>query len=551
MECCCIRQKGQHNGLITLLIVNYIMSRKKIRLRTILTSLSTGAVLLTACLLLGALMIFQKNNIEESLLQNNIAYARKLADTTDRYLSMAQGELSWSALQIKDLSNRQQLRSETDRLRLQSGFFNSVVVVNNNRVVAATSPESLKLVGTTLTSGASILAITTKKPFISEPFISASGNYVVFLSQPLFTNDGHYLGYIGGSIYLKKHSMLSDILSQHFYPTGSDIRIVSDNGMIIFSHNPALIGTNIELAPSVRKQMKKKGSGKLMLSDYEKAQQGGYASLEKTDWNIFISVTDRAIDDILIQTIIKTLWFILVIIVFVGTLMMFLGVRVASPLEKLANIVRESGNTEDKDRPLESVKGWYFEADQLREAVQKHLHDTVVQVAELTDEAITDPLTGIYNRRGFNKLLAEITSGKALSIIAIDIDHFKNINDHFGHATGDDVLVKLAAMLREVCRRDDSVSRFGGEEFILLLPETTLYDASSIAERIRQRISEANFPSVGHLTVSAGVASLFDCGGDINSLLRRADEALYEAKGAGRNVVIISDLNGFKRKKTC
>ncbi|WP_201023849.1 PDC sensor domain-containing protein, partial [Type-D symbiont of Plautia stali] len=185
----------------------------KLRLRTLLILLSVGGVILTACLLLGSLLIFQKGNIEDSLLESNIAYARKLADTTDRYLGTAQRELAWSAGQIKGLNDSGHLRDETDRLRLQSGFFNTVVVVNRDAVIAATSPESLSLIGIKLHSDASRQAITTQKPFISSPFTSATGNYVIFLSQPLFTPDGTYLGYIGGTIYLKKQSMLSDILS--------------------------------------------------------------------------------------------------------------------------------------------------------------------------------------------------------------------------------------------------------------------------------------------------------------------------------------------------
>ncbi len=99
------------------------MPLKKLRLRTLLLSLSVGGVILTSCLLLGALLIFQKGNIEDSLLESNIAYARKLADTTDRYLGTAQRELAWSATQIKGLTDPALLRGETDRLRLQSGFF--------------------------------------------------------------------------------------------------------------------------------------------------------------------------------------------------------------------------------------------------------------------------------------------------------------------------------------------------------------------------------------------------------------------------------------------
>lgn len=134
-------------------------------------------------------------------------------------------------------------------------------------------------------------------------------------------------------------------------------------------------------------------------------------------------------------------------------------------------------------------------------------------------------------------------------MIALDIDHFKKINDWYGHDAGDAVLVSLAGLLRQACRTGDVVSRFGGEEFIILLPQTALEDAARTAERIREVVSITMFPFVGAMTVSAGVASLADCGSR-EALLHRADEALYEAKGAGRDAVIVAGPEGFRRYRT-
>jgi len=523
------------------------MESTKIRLRTLITSLSTGAVMLTAILLLAALIVYQKVNIQDSIIQNNISYARKLADTTDRYLTIAQSELKWSASQIKGLSNPQQILNEAERLRLQSGFFNSVVVVNNERIVKATSPESLNLVGTKLASTASMFAITSKKPFISEPFTSASGNYVIFLSHPLYSDDDRYLGYIGGTIYLKKHSILSDILSQHFHSSDSDIKIVDDDGMIVFSHKPELVGTIEKFTSSIKKELALNASGKLALLNNGKEYQAGYARLSKTDWSIFISEDPSEVNLILLQTVGKAIWFIIIIMLLVGSLMAFLGTRVASPLEKLANQLRDGNDRENNQPPIEDVKVWYYEAYLLKGAVEERLRQTHIQMKELAEQAMTDPLTGIYNRRGFEKLYRNIIPGIEMNVIALDIDHFKSVNDKFGHDAGDAVLVELVKTILEVSRKDDVLSRFGGEEFILLLPGITLSDASNTAERIRLLISSAIFPYVGHITVSAGVASLSDSSGDIQILLHRADEALYQAKGAGRNVVIIASQTGFTR----
>ena len=518
------------------------MSLKKLRLRTLLILLSVGGVMLTSCLLLGALLIFQKGNIEESLLESNIAYARKLADTTDRYLATAQRELAWSATQIQGLTNPLQLRGETDRLRLQSGFFNTVVVVNRDAVIAAASPESLSLVGVRLHSDASRQAITTRKPFISAPFTSASGNYVVFLSQPLFTPEGDYLGYIGGTIYLKKQSMLSDILSQHFYARGSTVSIVSNDGLIIFSHDPARVGTKMTLAPALQKRLAETVSGRFSTEADGQKFLTGYASMHITDWNIFIAGTSETVRDILVRTAEKALWFLLGIFILTVAMVTLLAGRIASPLERLAGMVRDDGS----EASLATVQAWYYEAERLKEAVLDHRHDVAGRMATLSDAAMTDPLTGLCNRRGFTLMADRRGDDASQCAIAIDIDHFKKINDWYGHDAGDAVLVSLAGLLRQACRNADVVCRTGGEEFIILLSQTSLKDSARTAERIREMVSTTTFPYVGNMTVSAGVAALADSGSR-DALLRRADEALYEAKSAGRNAVIIAGPGGFRR----
>ncbi|MEN4931745.1 GGDEF domain-containing protein, partial [Erwinia billingiae] len=129
--------------------------------------------------------------------------------------------------------------------------------------------------------------------------------------------------------------------------------------------------------------------------------------------------------------------------------------------------------------------------------------------------------------------------------IAVDIDHFKKINDRLGHDAGDAVLISLAGLLRTACRSSDIVSRSGGEEFVIFLPDTQLPDAAATAERIRHLVETSVFPYAGQITVSAGVAALIDVQGCTEGLFRQADMALYEAKGAGRNIVIISTPEGM------
>jgi diguanylate cyclase (GGDEF)-like protein/PAS domain S-box-containing protein len=158
-------------------------------------------------------------------------------------------------------------------------------------------------------------------------------------------------------------------------------------------------------------------------------------------------------------------------------------------------------------------------------------------------QSITDPLTNIYNRRFFMQMMEQEMertrrNGKPFSLIMFDIDHFKSVNDRFGHAAGDMVLKSIADTVKNRIRKTDCFARWGGEEFIILLPETSLKDAAGLAEELREKLSNMTLPEVGHITASFGVAS-FRPSDTIDTILLRADDMLYEAKAAGRNCVKI------------
>ncbi len=165
------------------------------------------------------------------------------------------------------------------------------------------------------------------------------------------------------------------------------------------------------------------------------------------------------------------------------------------------------------------------------------------RTADLEKLAMIDVLTGVANRRHFETRAAlEITearrSGHALGAIAIDLDHFKRINDCYGHATGDAVLQQFAAVVTLQLRAIDLFARIGGEEFVILLPGSDREHSLAAAERVREAVATAPIEVGGHsmpVTASFGVAALADDDDDIESVMSRADRALYRAKAAGRN----------------
>lgn len=161
---------------------------------------------------------------------------------------------------------------------------------------------------------------------------------------------------------------------------------------------------------------------------------------------------------------------------------------------------------------------------------------------EMEHKAKTDYLTGLYNHRSFQAMLTSemARAGRLahpLSLLIVDLDYLKEVNDQFGHMTGDAVIREVAEMIRSGCREYDLPARYGGEEFTVILPETNLTAAIDLAERIRDRIADHVFPGPGHLTASIGVANFPANAVSKEELVRVADSALYEAKRNGRNRV--------------
>ncbi len=170
-----------------------------------------------------------------------------------------------------------------------------------------------------------------------------------------------------------------------------------------------------------------------------------------------------------------------------------------------------------------------------------------VQLDALSVDATIDFLTQVPNRRAFDKRLHEEIEryrrgGPCFSLILVDIDHFKQVNDRYGHQTGDATLQRVAQILEGDRRNTDFVARFGGEEFAVILPCTDEYQAATLIDRVREQLESTTIDTGGmslSVTISAGVAEMLPADKGTATLLQRADERLYRAKHAGRNIVVV------------
>ncbi len=173
----------------------------------------------------------------------------------------------------------------------------------------------------------------------------------------------------------------------------------------------------------------------------------------------------------------------------------------------------------------------------------------ILRICHLEHENITDPLMNIYNRRHLDRCLVEEASkakryGIDLSVMMIDVDHFKRVNDTYGHSVGDQVLQSLAQLIKGNIRDFDLVFRFGGEEIVVLLPYTNANGALILANRLRNWVSERRLIELEDdkkdITISIGVSCYCPKHEKVTDMLERADEALYQAKNNGRNRVEVS-----------
>lgn len=195
----------------------------------------------------------------------------------------------------------------------------------------------------------------------------------------------------------------------------------------------------------------------------------------------------------------------------------------------------------------DSVHGMVEDTHKDMEATRLALNHMSMELAETRQSLLEDALTGAQNRRGMDAILTrEVARAKRsqnrLAVAMIDVDYFKRVNDTYGHDAGDHLLVHLTMIAKSVLRESDALVRYGGEEFLLILPDADLKGAEFVLERLRQVVVKSPFMYEDkkiHVTVSAGLAQMKE---DENghSLILRADKALYEAKEAGRNCIRVA-----------
>ncbi len=514
----------------------------RVDLRRLILLLSIVVAVATLANALYSAYKVQKQQLIDSTVEANRVYAAKLSVSVEQFFNTAQQQVSYSARLLGAKNYDHELATlEAERLKLQTDSFNSVTMVDAEGYVIAVSPATVRIKGAKLVSPGAVEALRERRPLISKPYVSAAGNLVVIVSSPVFSESGRYLGYVGGAIHLKQKNILHDLIGVHFYRDESYVYVVDSDRVIVYHPDQERIGV-VENNAVVDKVVSGADGGATVVNSLGVEMLAGYAPIKSVGWGIVSQQSSRKALVPVETLIYQTLFGVLPVAV-LGVLGVFwLSGFISRPLRQLADCARTMEASESV-RKITNVRSWYFESAQIKRALLQGLMLMQDRIGRLNREVQTDPMTGLLNRRALSGVLDYLCSGvRPFSVVTLDVDHFKKVNDTYGHDIGDLVLVKLSEIIKSCSREGDYSCRLGGEEFLVVLPDVPLIAAVEFAERLRNTVANSTIDVVGSITVSLGVAHWPGSANEISDVLKIADEEMYRAKQQGRNRVSVRQL---------
>lgn len=480
-----------------------------------------------------------KTTLTKNHLDNNYRYALKVASSTNDLMINMQRNLGTLAEKIGTQTQPFEQQELDNWLNANLHYYNSLFTTDSNGTVQLMSPQVVPNNQKGVRPGAKIEsplmkeALVNRKFFISDPYLAQTGNLMVLISYPLFNRSGQYLGVVDGTIYLEGDNSLQKVLSHHEFLDESSVFVVDRLGRIIYHPEGNRINETIADHPLVQQLMNGENGAQQIINRKGVEYFSGYAYVEETGWGIIAQTPTTVIEEPLkrltIDMITQSLPFLLPILI-LSWLFANQSVKPINQLAKFSEIAATNPG-EHSIHQLE-IKSYIFEVRQLYHHLRNYFQ-------LLNNQIQLDGLTGLLNRRAFDQQLENWMKEKeSFSLIMLDIDRFKRVNDDFGHLVGDDVLRFLAANLIELSRQEDLCYRYGGEEFAILLYRKDEQDAFMLAERIREKIANTPSPTGEPITISLGITSVQN-GDTIPQIIKRADKALYQSKNNGRNVTTI------------
>jgi len=373
---------------------------------------------------------------------------------------------------------------------------------------------------------------------VGEPYRDgATRQPVMIVAVPIYPSNGRLIGALTAKLNLRAVQQIT----RRFAAGGLGMIVVTADGTLLAgSGSGGAAPMAARLPPESVRLLFDQAGGAVRYRGFEGEEAvGTLERVPRLSWAVVATIPAATAYGQATRLRNLTVLIVAALLLGVGLLAYLLGVLIVRPLDRLTTgAAKVAAGDLAVDLPV--VSGG--EVGSLTEVFNHMVARLRDGRRELERLSVTDDLTGLYNRRYLMDALAnEIRRSRRLehrcSLLMADIDHFKEYNDAFGHLTGDEMLIKVARALRDSTREVDCVVRYGGEEFVVLLPETAVDDAAETAERIRARVAAEGLAG-GTITLSVGIAEFPTHGDSPESMIAAADGALYQAKREGRDRVV-------------
>ena len=382
----------------------------------------------------------------------------------------------------------------------------------------------------------------------------------LFIAEAVRASDGRVLGLLAAEVDL---NAIRTILTHQTMGGIDEIYLLDASGRLLVSTNFAVsepLNQSRYHAEKASKSKYRPRNPTDYINHHERAVVGTAVPISFMQWVMVAEIEKESAYEEIVALRQITTTLVGGLMIFIGVLACFFGHRLVDPVRRLSSEAAKvaSGNL-DVDIPVSGLSEVSYLTQVFnhmvaslrrnREELSSANHALRETNEELHQISITDGLTGLYNRKHIMELFAREKSRSQrthhdLSVMMLDIDYFKKINDAYGHPVGDTVMCRLAETFMSSVRDCDYVGRYGGEEFMVILPDSTLENAAVTAERIRTNVGNLQFVEDGQtfsVTVSIGIAGFPDHGENTESIVGHADSALYQAKAEGRNKVVTAE----------
>lgn len=519
-----------------------LFTARKVNLATLLSLLVSTSVIFTLMILTISTYHSNKESLITTYLTQNFSKAEKMSHSVESLFVAMRTNLESTVdfLEAHEEMSDQEIQEQLELLRISSGYFSSFSWVDETGLVRVISPISIGLKGERITSGITKEVLDAEEPALTPPYIGPSNRLLILMTQPIYSEDGTYRGMVGGTIYLQEPNVLNDLLgNDEIEQNGSHYFVVGPQGTMLYHPENRLIGEDASENVLVRKLTQGKSGMELVPSNIGIPMLAAYSYVPEADWGIVQQTPYSFVEGLLADQIQDLLINILVPFLLLLLLSIFIARKLAEPFIRLGNLVNRLAEGKTVAEPLKEAlmePHWNREAHLLTKSVSIAFETLERNNQQLSQSASTDSLTGLQNRRKMDEVLnAWSREHRLFSLLVLDIDHFKSINDTYGHQTGDETLKKLAETIQKVARNNDHCFRYGGEEFVLLLADTDMPGAYNLAEKIRGKVEQTNLIPGRTITVSIGLSEFPKHTKSADELFKLADKALYESKFEGRN----------------